>query len=115
MPTPSKSVILSGTQRSRMGRSPGRPLSRSGLPAPIEGEPFSLLATLKRTRRCLSVEDAAEILGCSGKTIYKHIKLGNIPVADLGFDFIAIDPKAWYDMLAHSNRHLVSSARRQTA
>jgi excisionase family DNA binding protein len=93
-------------------RTPGRPSSRSGLPEPIPGEPFSLLATLKRTRRCLSVQDAAEILGCSVKTIYKQIKLGKIPPADLGWDVITIDPKAWYDQLAHSNPHLASSARR---
>lgn len=94
---------------------PGRPSAKSGLPAPIEGEPFSLLATLKRTRRCLTVQDAAQILGCADKTIYKHIKLGKIPVVDVGWDFLTIDPKAWYDMLAHSNRHLVQSARRPTA
>lgn len=95
-------------------RVPGRPLAKSGLPAPIEGEPFSLLATLKRTRRCLSVKDAAQILGCSDKTIYKQLKLGKIPPSDLGWDIVAIDPKAWYDMLAHSNPHLASSARRTT-
>lgn len=96
-------------------RLPGRPATNSGLPAPIEGEPFSLLATLKRTRRCLTVQDAAQILGCADKTIYKHIKGGKIPVVDLGWDILTIDPKAWYDLLAHSNRHLVASARRQTA
>lgn len=105
--------MVKTSHRSR--RSPGRPAVKSGLPEPIVGEPFSLLATLKRTRRCLTVLDAAELLGCSDKTIYKQINLGKIPVADLGFDFIAIDPKAWYDMLAHSNRHLVSSARRPVA
>lgn len=94
-------------------RLPGRAASRSGLPAPIEGEPFSLLATLKRTRRCLSVKDAADLLGCSDKTIYKQIKHGRIPVVDLGFDFTTIDPAAWYELLAHDNIHLVGSARRQ--
>lgn len=99
----------------RQRRLPGRPAANSGLPAPIEGEPFSLLATLRRTRRCLTVQDAAFILGCSDKTIYKHIKLGKIPVADIGWDHLAIDPAAWHAILAHDNRHLVPSARRQTA
>lgn len=105
---------MPATHRSRR-REPGRPLGRSGLPAPVEGEPFSLLATLRRTKRCLTVQDAAQILGCADKTIYKHIKLGKIPVVDLGWDTLTIDPAAWHDMLAHSNRHLIQSARRPRA
>jgi excisionase family DNA binding protein len=101
--------------RKTHSRTTRRPAFRSGLPEPVEGEPFSLLATLKRTRRCLTVLDAAELLGCSDKTIYKQIKQGKIPIADLGFGFTAIDPKAWYDILAHDNAHLVSSARRAIA
>ena len=85
--------------------------AKSGLPAPIPGEPFSLLGTLKRCTRLLSPEDAAEILGCNKKTIYAHIKSGKIPVADLGFDLLRIDPKAWAHVLEHDNRHLLPSVR----
>ena len=90
---------------------PGRPKGKSGLPTPIPGEPFSLLGTLKRCTRLLSPEDAAEILGCNKKTIYGHIKSGKIPVADLGFKLLRIDPKAWAHTLEHDNRHLLPSVR----
>jgi excisionase family DNA binding protein len=95
----------------RAHREPGRPAGKSGLPAPIVGEPFSLIGTLRRTRTTLTVEDAAELLQCTKKTIYKYINSGLIPVADLGFDLIRIDPKQWVESLERKNPHLARSAR----
>lgn len=101
--------------RKSIPKDPGRPRAKSGLPAPVPGQPFSLIGTLRRCTRMLSVEDAAELLGVSKKSIYAQIEKGRIPVADLGFDVVRIDPKAWALMLEQMNPHLKPSAREYLA
>jgi hypothetical protein len=91
----------------------GRPQSKSGLPPAIPGEPLSLIGTLRRTRTTLSVQDAATLLICTPKAVYGQIKAGNIPVIDLGFGMIRIDPRAWADLLEQLNPHLIPSTRKQ--
>ena len=97
--------------RSKQPAEIGRPRGKSGLPPPKPREPFSLLGTLRCCTRMLSVEDAAELLGCTKKSVYTQINKGAIPVADLGFDILRIDPKAWALQIERKNPHLVPSAR----
>ena len=96
------------------GRRPsGRPHIESGLPAPVPGQPFSLLGELRRTRSLLSVADTAAILGRSKKAVYAAIDKGKIPVAVVpGFSGHLIDPAAWVLLLEHDNPHLKPSSRK---
>lgn len=102
------------TQR-RARSTPGRPAAKSGLPAPRPGEPFSLIATLRRTRSTLTVDDVATLLVCSRWSVYDKIAKGLIPVADLGFGITRIDPGAWLDLLEHKNPHLCSARKLRAA
>jgi excisionase family DNA binding protein len=83
----------------------------SGLPAALPGEPFSLIGTLRRTTSMLTVEDVAQILQCSNRVVYKWIDAGKIPVADVGFDLLRVDPKAWSVLLEQNNKHLAAGLR----
>ena len=88
-----------------------RAKAKSGLPAPIPGEAFSLIGTLRRCKGALTVADVAELLQCPMPTIYERVRKGDIPPIDLGFDVVRIDPAAWAAMLEHKNPHLKPSAR----
>lgn len=107
---PAHSVRL---QRKGKSRPAGRPGVKSGLPAPVPGQPFSLLGTLRRTESLLSVADAAELLGRSKKAVYAAINKGKIPVASIpGIDGKHVDPAAWALVLEHDNPHLKPSSRK---
>ena len=97
--------------RSPTPRPVGKPKGKSGLPAPIPGEPASLIGTLRRCTRTLTVEDAATLMNCSKKTVYAQINKGLIPTIDLGFDLTRIDAKGWAFYLEKKNPHLKPSVR----
>ena len=94
---------------------PGRPKGRSGLPELKPGQPFSLIGVLRCCTHMLSVKDVAAILDVPVSTVYAQINAGKLPVPDLGFDIVRVDPAQWVRELEHKNPHLVASARQYQA
>lgn len=62
----------------------------------------SILEVIRSHRKALTVNHVAELLGCSPKTLYQHIKQGRLACYRLGAS-VRLDPKITADWLeAHS-------------